>query len=369
MHQLSISDTKDFVKQIALIHREPVMIWGSPGIGKSEGIAQLAAEEPGDILLDTRLGQYDSVDLRGFPGVKNVTVPAHNLPGENLSVTALAALNRTVDLTVWYAPSTIPFKGNPKFEAVKGRIWLFLDELNAANNAVAGVAYQLINDRAVGEHQLLDNVIIICAGNREGDKGVTNKQPLPLSNRLVHCEAVVSVDDFCLYHQAKGTIPPIALAFYQFRKELLNTFDPSKPGIKAFSTPRTAEKAWKFFADPGMPEKIKNAAMAGAIGDGPAAEAIGFAKIWDTLKDYLPKIRKDPAGCDLPKTPGLRYAITMALSGEMSPKTVKDLHTFLQRLDPEFCVLAWQFAVKRDPAMFATPEFISFSKKYKAVFN
>lgn len=37
-------------------------------VGKSEGIAQLAAENDA-VLCDIRLSQYDSVDLRGFPGV------------------------------------------------------------------------------------------------------------------------------------------------------------------------------------------------------------------------------------------------------------------------------------------------------------
>ena len=104
---------------------------------------------------------------------------------------------------------------------------------------------------------------------------------------------MVSVDDWCHYQQQKGVLPPIALAFYQFRTELLNTFDPSKPTIKTVSTPRTAEKAWKFWKA-NVPDAVKQAAMAGAIGDGPAAEAYAFADVWATLKDYIPRIMKDP---------------------------------------------------------------------------
>jgi hypothetical protein len=322
-----------------------VMIWGGFGVGKSEMMAQLSSESPDDKLVDIRLSQYDSVDLRGFPGVKKET-----------------------GLTVWHAPSTLPFVGNPEFEAVKGNIWLFFDEANSAKPEVSAVAYQITNDKRCGEHILLPNVIIVLAGNRESDKGVVNRQPMPLSNRLTHVETVVSVDDFCLYHQAKGDLPPVALAFYQFRKELLNTYDPAKPQ-KAVSTPRTAAKAWRYWMDPNMPTNIKAAAMAGAIGEGPAVEAMAFTEIWASLKDYLPRIRKDPEGVDLPakNNPGLTYAVTMALSGEMSPTNVSKIHKFLVRLEPEFAVLAWQFATSRDPALFLTPEFVQYGKRYKAV--
>ncbi|MDR3427770.1 hypothetical protein [Silvimonas sp.] len=346
MHSLTVSQTKEFVRHVAGRHRHPVMLWGSFGVGKSELMAQLARENADDMLVDIRLSQYDSVDLRGFPDV-----------------------DATTGLTVWHAPSTLPVVGNAAFEQVEGNIWLFFDEANAATPAVSAVAYQITNDRRCGEHILLPNVIIVLAGNRESDKGVVNRQPLPLSNRLTHVEVVVSVDDFCKYHAAKGDLPPIAIAFYQFRKELLHTYDPAKPA-KCVSTPRTATKAWTYWMDDDMPSAIKMAAMAGAIGEGPAMEAMAFADTWASLKDYMPRIYKDPDNVELPSKSelGLRYAVTMALSGDMSVKTVNVIHRFLTRLDPEFVIMAWQFATARDPKLFSTPEFIQVGKRYKAVF-
>src|SRR5690606_25638380 len=150
---------KGMIDHIAIKHPEPLMFWGSMGIGKAEIINQSEAEH-GATLVDIRLSQYDSVDLRGIP------VP----PEERRQ-------------TVWHAPSTIPFKGNSRFNEDEGLIFLFLDEVNAASPAVSAVAYQLINDRRVGEHELMNNVRIIAAGNRDQDRGVTNRQPAPLSNR------------------------------------------------------------------------------------------------------------------------------------------------------------------------------------------
>lgn len=339
MHSMNITDLKTFLKHIAVDHRQPVMVWGQPGVGKSQGIRQLC-DELGAELVDVRLGQYDSVDLRGIPVPKD-------------------------ELTVWHVPSTLPFAGNPRFTD-DHPIVLFLDEINGAAPAVSGVAYQLVEDRAVGEHKLLSNVIVIAAGNRESDRGVTSRQPLPLSNRFTHVEAVVDTDAFTAHAQRQGWAPE-GIAFLNFRKELLSTFDPAKPD-KAFATPRTWAKALTYFVDAKMPAKIKQAAMAGAIGQGPAAEFWGFVDVWQKMPK-LSVIKADPAKAPLPDEMSMRYAVTVAISGELNLQNVKPFHTYLKRLDPEFVVLAWQLATTRDDSLFMTDEFLELAQTYKAVFQ
>jgi hypothetical protein len=347
MHTLSIPAAKTLLQSVAFDMLEPAMLWGQPGVGKSEMIRQLA-EENGAALVDIRLSQYDSVDLRGIP---------------------------TVDegLTVWNVPSTLPFKGNHRFSEDAKVIVLFLDEINSASPAVAAVAYQLINDRRVGEHQLMDSVIIIAAGNRESDKGVTNKMPTPLANRFTHIEIGLDVDAACVHFQKIG-LPEIGIAFLQFRKPLISTFIVDKQGTptvtldKAFATPRTWVKALKYYAS-SMPKDAKIAAMAGAVGDGPANEFWGFVDIYSKIKDLVPSILSNPEKADVPEERSLMYAVTVALSGQMDTKTTANIHKYLLRLDSEFVVLAWMLATKRDEALYGTPEFMDFSKKFKAVFS
>jgi hypothetical protein len=328
--------------------REPVFIWGQPGVGKSESISQVSAELSA-YFADVRLSQYDSVDLRGFPGV-----------------------DKDTNLTCWYAPATLPFVGNPNFPDDK-LIILFLDECNSAVQAVSAVAYQLINDRRVGEHKLKDNVVVIAAGNREGDRGVTNRQPLPLSNRFTHVEAVVSVDDFCYWGAESGNVPNEGIAFLQFRKPLLSTFDQvrEKPEIgKAFATPRTWVKAFKYYKST-MPIDIKQAAMEGAVGTGPAAEFWGFIDIWQKIVP-LSQIIKDPTGTPVPEDAAMKYASSINVSGAMDlakKHELAALHTYLSRFDPEFAVMGWQLAIKRDRKLLQAKEFVSFAKQSKAIFQ
>jgi MoxR-like ATPase len=63
--------------------------------------------------------------------------------------------------------------------------------MNSAAPAVQAAAYQLILNRRVGKYQLPENVVMVAAGNRESDKGVTYRMPTPLANRFIHLEMKV----------------------------------------------------------------------------------------------------------------------------------------------------------------------------------
>lgn len=349
MYTISIPELKELLSHTAFRQRQPVMIWGQPGVGKSQAVAQVTAAHGGQ-LVDIRLSQYDSVDLRGIPSAEN-------------------------GITVWNVPSTLPFKGNPTFDENLPCIVLFLDEINSAAPSVSAVAYQLVNDRRVGEHELMDNVVIIAAGNRETDKGVTNKMPTPLANRFrPHVEVGLDVDAVCVHFQEIG-LPEIGVAFLQFRKHLVSTFIVEKDGHptvtlnKAFATPRTWEAALGYYADPHMPESIKRIAMAGTIGTGEAGEFWGFVKTYDQISTIIPQIMKDPVRAPVPDEQSMLYAVTVALSGRMDTQTLGLIHTYLKRLQPEYVMLAWMLATKRDESLMSTPEFIDFSKRYKEVFQ
>ena len=340
MQSLSIADAKLLVKHVAVRLNEPVMLWGGPGTAKTMGMAQVAEEE--DMLLcDVRLGQYDSVDLRGIPEP-----------------------DRATRLTTWFPASTLPFVGNAAFPDDR-LILLTFDEINAGTQSVLGSAYQIIQERRLGETLLKPNVRIVAMGNRETDRGVTNRMPLPLANRFTHAEVVTDVDVWCQWAQSAG-LPAVGIAFYQFRKPLLNTFDPSKPD-KTFGTPRTTVKMLNYYtAD--MPAHIKQAAMAGAVGDGIAAEFWGFVGIWQKMIP-LSQIIKDPHGTSVPEDLSMCYAVAVNISGSLTRKNAAPLCAYLSRLSPEFEVLAWQLAMKRDPDIHKASEFTAHAKRLKAVYQ
>lgn len=344
MQTLTINSLKTFL-HTAISLDEPVMVWGPPGCGKTETMAQLATSLSG-YLASNYLSQYDSVDLRGFP---------HTVNGIYKHVQAMA----------WAPPITLPFEGNTCFPDDRPVI-LFLDEINSAAPSVAAVAYQLINDRRVGEHKLKPNVRIIAAGNREGDRGVTNKMPLPLANRMTHVEVVMDADSWVDYHLDQGGDPLFA-AFFKFRPALICTFDPAS-NRKAFGTYRSWSKAAKYLASD-APDAIKRAMVSGAVGDGEASELFAFRDVVGKLPD-IDKLLSNPEKADLFNDVALNYALAVALSTRLAGEDTDQLDraaTYLDRMSPEYSMLAWMLAFKKfgdgGAALIRSPNGAKYAKK------
>ena len=358
MKKLSISQVKTAVKEIVVRMDQPIIIRGGFGIGKSQGVDQavdeldnpqslkelLGKDTPytGAILAGIRLSQYDSVDIRGFPQADKKTGTA-----------------------IWYPPSTFPFIGNDAFPDDKIIVILF-DEAPDAKPDVFAVMQQITLDRCCGEHVLKPNVRILLAGNREIDQSLAKKFPMPLNNRLLHFEAINTVDEFCLYAQSQG-VPSVFIAFWQFRQELVNTYDPKKTSA-IVATNRTWFTAVDLWQDKRLDPVIKEAAMIGAVGDGPAMEFLAYVDVWQNLPS-IDRIVAHPDTYAVPEELSIKYATTMLVSEKMTLGNVDKLHVYLKRFPAEFCVMSWQLATARDATLFDSDAYMDYVKRYREVYQ
>lgn len=299
---------------------QPVFIWGPPGIGKSQVVAQVAQQE-GLALIDVRAVLLDPVDLRGLPHIDD-----HQR-------------------ACWCPPDFLPRQG---------RGLLFLDELNAAPPLVQAACYQLVLDRRLGEYQLPDGWRIIAAGNRETDRAVTHRMPSALANRFVHLNFEADVEEWLAWAQANGIAPEV-IAFVRFRPNLLHVFDPQKED-KAFPTPRS----WEFVSH------IMNGRqnthpdlelISGVVGEGAAAEFCGFLRIFRNLPD--PDALLDaPDTAEVPEDPATLYAVCELLSKKTEEvDNLSRIMTYAKRLPPEFSVLLVRDAARVNSAIVHTPAF------------
>jgi hypothetical protein len=154
---------------------------------------------------------------------------------------------------------------------------LFLDEMNSAPPAVQAAAYQLVLNRRVGKYFLPDNVVLIAAGNRESDKGVTFRMPSPLANRFIHIEMKA---DFATWQTwaVKNQIHKDIVGYLSFAKQDLYDFD-ARSSSRAFATPRS----WVFVSELLEDEDLDNSTatdlIAGTVGEGLAVKFQAHRKI------------------------------------------------------------------------------------------
>ena len=148
--------------------------------------------------------------------------------------------------------------------------------MNSAAPAVQAAAYQLILNRKVGQYTLPDNVLIVAAGNREADKGVTYRMPAPLANRFVHLELAVDFDDWFQW-AVDHNINKDVVGYLQFSKKDLYDFDPRSPS-RSFATPRS----WTFVSeliDDEDDEETLTDLVSGSVGEGLAVKFMAHRKV------------------------------------------------------------------------------------------
>lgn len=293
--QLSVEQTTDMLASAfsGIINRglsirtiPSVMLWGPPGVGKSQAIRHMAeriGRETGKktVITDVRLLLFNPIDLRGIP-----------------------TSNADKTLAIWLKPKI--FQMDPDDSAVN---ILFLDEITAAPQSVQAAAYQITLDRVIGEHALPDNCIVVAAGNRVTDRSVAYKMPKALANRLLHIEVEGKIKSWEKWAVANG-INKMILGFLSFRPDYLFGFSSDNDDL-AFPTPRTWEMASNIlnYVDGDIESAFP--LIAGTIG---VSVAIEF-KTWTNVYSKLPSMDdifngKDP---EIPQTPDALYALTASM--------------------------------------------------------
>lgn len=315
--------------EILAQNKQPIFLWGPPGIGKSQVVKQ-TADRIGVALLDVRAILLDPVDLRGIPHITSE------------------------GLTKWCAPSFLPQQGQGI---------LFLDELNAAPPLVQAACYQLVLDRQIGEYHLPDGWSIVAAGNREQDRAVTHKMPSALANRFVHIDFTVDFKEWIRWAQACKLAPEI-IAFLQFRPALLHDFDPEKSG-RAFPSPRSWEFASKLICG-GAGDAILYELLEGTVGKAATVEFSGFMKIYHQLPE-LERILAEPQTIDLPSDPSVLFAICEMVGKSASLETAENVMAFANRLPEEFGVLLVREAVRHCQEIARNEAFASWAASHAEI--
>ena len=272
-----------------------VMLWGPPGVGKSQGVRQIASALEARTgrradVTDMRLLLFNPIDLRGIP-----------VPNEG----------RT--LAVWLKPQV--FNMDPSDDVVN---ILLLDEISAAPPTVQAAAYQITLDRTCGEHRLPDNCIVMAAGNRVSDRSTAYRMPKALANRLLHIDVRADFASWRAWAVRAGVNDKV-VAYLAFRPDRLSAFDAAADDL-AFATPRSWEMAAAIIEGLGGDVDAAYPLVSGVIGAGAASEL----RTWSRVYAGLPEIGDVFAGraTKVPRKADALYALVSAMTARA--RTVKD---------------------------------------------
>jgi hypothetical protein len=230
--------------------KRPIFLWGPPGIGKSEVVADIT-EEMGGLMIDLRMAQMEPTDIRGIP-----------------------FFNKDLNKMDWAEPIDLP---DQELASQYPIIVLFLDEMNSAPPAVQAAGYQLILNRRVGKYRLPDNVVIVAAGNRDSDKGVTYRMPMPLANRFIHLEMRADFNAWQNWAVNKG-IHKDVVGYLSFAKNDMYDFN-AKSSSRAFATPRSWVFVSQLLDDNDTDTNTLENLVAGSVGEGLAVKFMAHRKV------------------------------------------------------------------------------------------
>lgn len=312
----------------------PVALWGAPGIGKSEGVEQLAAEMDDCAVHIEALNLYESVDMRGLP---------RDIDGN----------------VVWSVPEM--FQKVRLLASQHRQVLLFADEWNTSVGSVLITWAQLVRLGRIGPHILPSNVSVIMAGNRQSDRAAANRVPSMLLNRMAHLDVEPHEPTWIAWAERAG-VNPIVVAYIAFRNSdhnkkanVLHNMDGGKD-LRAYPTPRTWVEVAKIVH---APDDLRPALAAGLVGANAASDFESFLQSWRHVP-RLADILADPENYDVPgeDKPGVLFATSVMLAKNMTRQNIDKIITYVERMPEDVGVPCIIEATKRDSSLMKTQAFI-----------
>lgn len=278
----------------------PVLIMGSPGIGKSDIVASVCADMGLPLAIRHPVTE-ESIDYKGLPGFENGTARFFPFADFHALMTA----------------------GKPMV--------CFPDDVGQAAQSTQAALMQMTLAREIGGKKISPEVRFVMASNARKDGAGVAGIITPLLSRFTVLELEPSAPDWVKWAMANG-MPVELCAFLRFRPELITTFNPdtARNGTP-FACPRTIAR---------LGDWLNNGMTDLAVWEGCAGEAFAteFKAFYDTFKALagLPDaVLTNPQNAPIPQSPATVYALCGALAHRANPTNFAAIATYGKRLAAE----------------------------------
>ena len=334
----------------------PLLIHSSPCIGKSS-IVKEVAKTLGIQLVDVRLAEMESVDIRGLPSVEKN--------------------DNNEGIMRWNAPDCWP--RDPKSKGI-----IFLDEITSCDKSCQVAAYELILDRKIGDfYKVPDGWYIVSAGNLTTDRAVATSMSSALANRFLHIELKEDPDQWIKWG-TMNKVHPSVLGFIRYRPEFLFSME-NENLERGWPSPRSWERVSHMVKIYGNNEPILRKMVYGLVGPAKGLEFMEFFKLNEQFENVLDMMYgKIPV--KIPTKNDQRYAMCSTLIYQVwRGENTKDenariggFYNIVKELPPEFIMMCIQGAmhgtskentVECTKKMYSHPMYAKCMEKYHKYIN
>lgn len=256
-------------------------------------------------------------------------------------------------------PEWFPFKGS-KYDDGRGGILCF-DDRNQANSDLQKVIANICQARNLHGVPLADGWTVVSTGNRQSDRAGANRVLSHLRNRETVLEFDTHLDDWTAW-AIDNDVKPELVSFIRFRPGLLHDFDAQRDQNP---TPRSWVEGVSAVLGV-VPSDAEYEAFKGAVGEGAAAEFVGFLRIFRKLPNP-DHILLNPTTVNVPTDPATLYALSGALAQRVTPANLDRACQYLERMPADFSVLAMSVAVRGNADLCNTQAFTKWCLKHQNV--
>jgi MoxR-like ATPase len=320
---------KDTIKSTFPIQRT-LCIEGSPGGGKTTIVHQVAEEL--DIPVIERHMPTMLVEDFGILFPKEGNGLEYKLPD-------------------WF-----PVKGKAPDKGI-----LLFDDRNQASSDLQKVLANICQARTLHGTPMPDGWQVISTGNRQADRAGANRVLSHLRNRETVVELETHLDDWTTW-ALDNNVRSEVVSFIRFRPALLHDFDAQRDQN---ATPRSWVEGVSDVLGT-VPAEAEYESFKGAVGEGAAAEFVGFVKIFRTLPNP-DAILLNPTTSDVPKDPATLYALSGALADRATESNMERVCTYAERMGGDFSVLTISYAARKKPELTNTQAFTKWSLAHQDI--
>lgn len=310
----SLKEAQEYVLHILKAGLIPY-ISGSPGLGKSAMISEVA-KEYNLKLIDIRLAQEDPTSLQGFPCLDDTR-------------------------SKYLPPITFPLQDFDKVpEGYSG--WLiFFDELTSAPRSTLSACYKILLDRMIGEHKLHDKCVMVAAGNLLDDGAIVNEMGTALRSRLIHIHVRSDAKDYIDF-ATRAKFDSRIISYLAYSNTSMNTFEKFKH-LSTTDETFACERTWEFVnkllkqISPNQSEAISSDhtdLLCGTIGS-TAHEFVAFTQAFNELPVFK-DILANPTKCIVPVEPSIKYLLMGMLVSNATLENIDKIMDYISRFTKEY---------------------------------